>query len=66
MPWKATIGEAIERKRLKYSDLAAEAVTGLANLVASNRGWLQRFSSHSNNQATEGGGNQRTGLLTSR
>ncbi len=30
MPWEAAIGEANERKRLKYSDLAAEAV---------QRGW---------------------------
>ncbi len=52
VPWEAAIGEADERKRLKYSDLLAEAV----QTVAPCRGWVQRFCNHGNNQATEGVG----------
>ncbi len=38
VPWEAAIGEADERKRLKYSDLLAEAVQQLLPVEVGCRG----------------------------
>ncbi|KAK0147275.1 hypothetical protein N1851_013308 [Merluccius polli] len=54
VPWEAEVGEAYERKRLKYSDIAAKAVQW---------GWRTQVLPV---EVAEGDGSQRTGLLTSR